>query len=207
MNSQTVRDLLHQHVPLLSVDYCFTLWEIQPFAFKTTKTRQSKVGDFSYRPGKIQQITINKELHPYLFLTTYIHEVAHFRVHQIYGSRVLGHGKEWKQTFQNLMEPMLKEEIYPLALLNILRKHMVNPKASSFSDSKLTAAFRKYDEKASHAIFLSSLPEGSIFGLQGKWYKKGKINRTRAVCVELKSKRKYLVPLDLEVSGTQLPLL
>ncbi len=207
MNSQTVRDLLHQHVPLLSVDYCFTLWEIQPFAFKTTKTRQSKVGDFTYRPGKIQQITINKELHPYLFLTTYIHEVAHFRVHQFHGSRVLGHGKEWKQAFQDLMEPVLKEEIYPLPLLKVLLKHMVNPKASSFSDSTLTAAFRKYDEKTSRAIFLSTLPEGSIFGLQGKWYKKGKINRTRAVCVELKSKRKYLVPLDLEVSGAQLPLL
>lgn len=84
---------------------------------------------------------------------------------------------------------------------------MADPMASSFSDSELTAAFRQQDEKAGKAIFLSQLPEGSIFGLQGKWYKKGKVRRTRALCVELKSKRNYLVPLDIEVSSAQLPLL
>lgn len=84
---------------------------------------------------------------------------------------------------------------------------MADPMASSFSDSELTAAFRQHDEKAGKAIFLSQLPEGSIFGLQGKWYKKGKVRRTRALCVELKSKRNYLVPLDIEVSSAQLALL
>lgn len=207
MNSENVRKILSEHIPDAAVEYCFRLWEENPFIFKTTKARASKVGDFSYRPGRTQQITINKDLHPYLFLTTYIHEVAHLKVHAIHGSRVLAHGNQWKSKFQELMNPVLNREIYPASLLAILKKHMADPMASSFSDSELTAAFRQHDEKAGKAIFLSQLPEGSIFGLQGKWYKKGKVRRTRALCVELKSKRNYLVPLDIEVSSAQLALL
>jgi SprT protein len=207
MNSEAIKKILTDHVPAGAIDYCFRLWEDNHFVFKVTKTRTTKVGDFSYRPGRIQQITINKNLHPFVFLTTYLHEVAHLKVHAKHGARVLAHGEHWKKMFQEVMEPMLQSSVYPSTLLGVLKKHMADPKASSFSDSELTAAFRKHDEKARGAIFLSQLPEGSIFGLQGKWYKKGKTRRTRALCVELKSKKNYLVPLDIEVSSAQLSML
>ncbi len=162
------------------------------------------MGDFTFRAGRRQQITINADLHPYLFLTTYLHEVAHLIVHLQFGHRVEAHGPQWKNTFKQVMAPMLNEEVYPKPLLLLLKRHMENPKASSYSDSKLTAAFRRYDAAKACVTLLSHLPVGTIFQLQKRWFKKGEIKRTRALCVELKTRKKYLVPLDVEVGSAQL---
>jgi hypothetical protein len=207
MNSKEVRQILEKHVPTASVDYTFSLWESYRFNFKLRKARLSKVGDFTYRPGQTQQITINQDIHPYLFLTTYIHEVAHLKVHLQFGHRVSAHGKEWKAVFQELMVPVMDPIIFPLPLLKGLRKHMANPKASSFSDSELTALFRAYDDKSNKAVLVSELPQGSIFSFHGRWFKKGVTKRTRVLCQELKTKRQYLVPGDAEVGSAQLALL
>jgi hypothetical protein len=207
MNSKEVKQILEKHVPTASVDYTFSLWESYRFNFKLRKARLSKVGDFTYRPGQTQQITINQDIHPYLFLTTYIHEVAHLKVHLQFGHRVSAHGKEWKAVFQELMVPVMAPIIFPLPLLKGLRKHMANPKASSFSDSELTALFRAYDDKSNKAVLVSELPQGSIFSFHGRWFKKGVTKRTRVLCQELKTKRQYLVPGDAEVGSAQLALL
>lgn len=207
MESAKIRKTFEAHIPAAAVDYCYALWDKNQFIFKLKKARRSKVGDFTYRPGKVQQISINQDLNPYLFLTTYIHEVAHLKVHLQHGHRVSAHGTEWKTTFQELMTLVMDPVIFPLPLLKGLKKHMANPKASSFSDSELTALFRSYDEKIMKSILVSHLKEGSIFSLHGKWFKKGITKRTRAVCQEFKTKRLYLVPIDAEVSGAQLALL
>jgi SprT protein len=207
MNSKEVKQILEKHVPTASVDYTFSLWESYRFNFKLRKARLSKVGDFTYRPGQTQQITINQDIHPYLFLTTYIHEVAHLKVHLQFGHRVSAHGKEWKAVFQELMVPVMDPIIFPLPLLKGLRKHMANPKASSFSDSELTALFRAYDDKSNKAVLVSELPQGSIFSFHGRWFKKGVTKRTRVLCQEVKTKRQYLVPGDAEVGSAQLALL
>ncbi len=207
MDSTKIRKIFEEHVPAAAVDYCCELWDKSKFIFKLKKARRSKVGDFTYRPGKVQQISINQDLNPYLFLTTYVHEVAHLKVHQQHGHHVVAHGKEWQQTFQELMLPVLDSVIFPLPLLKGLKKHMYKPKATSFSDPELTALFRSYDEKVMKSILVSHLKEGSIFSLHGKWFKKGITKRTRAVCQEFKTKRMYLVPIDAEVGSAQLALL
>jgi hypothetical protein len=207
MSPKEVKQILESHVPTASVDYSFSLWEGYRFNFKLRKARLSKVGDFTYRPGQTQQITINQDIHPYLFLTTYIHEVAHLKVHLQHGHRVGAHGKEWKITFQELMLPVMDSVIFPLPLLKGLKKHMSNPKASSFSDPELTALFRLYDDKANKALLVSQLCEGSVFSFHGRWFKKGITKRTRVLCQELKTKRQYLVPADAEVGSAQLALL
>lgn len=207
MTEKEVMQILEAHVPTASIDYCFSLWSCSRFILKLRKARLSKVGDFTFRPGKTQQITLNKDLHPYLFLTTYIHEVAHLQVHELHGHRVSAHGQEWKQKFQELIEPVMDSVIFPLVLLRGLKKHMANPKASSFSDPELTALFRSFDEKVKKAILVSELSEGSIFSFHGRWFKKGITKRTRVLCQELKTKRQYLVPADAEVGSAQLALL
>jgi SprT protein len=208
MNAAKVFEILQHHVPGPSVDYCFTLWKSNPFELKLSKSRQTKVGDFTSRKSKSHpRITLNDDLNPYLFLTTYVHEVAHLHVFLKYGHRVDPHGEEWKQVFIDLLIPLLWEHIYPEEILHELRRHMVNPKASSFADTKLTEAFRLFDKNKNHAAVLSQLPEGSTFQLQGRYFKKGKLRRTRILCKELKSKRDYLVPADALVQNVQLSLL
>lgn len=208
MSIEKILEILKTHVPPPAVEYCLNLWKATPFELKLSKSRQTKVGDFTSRRSKRHpRITLNNDLNPYLFLTTYIHEVAHLHVFLKFGHRVDPHGEEWKTAFTDLLIPMLWENIFPPEILHELRRHMVNPKASSFADTKLTEAFRLFDKNKTHAAVLSQLPEGSTFQLQGKFFKKGKLRRTRILCKELKSKRDYLVPADALVNNVQLSLL
>lgn len=208
MNANKVLEILRTHIPPSAVEYCFNLWRTSPFELKVSKGRQTKVGDFTSRRSKSHpRITLNNDLNPYLFLTTYVHEVAHLRVFLRFGNKGEPHGEEWKTTFTELLVPLLWENFFPDEILHELRRHMINPKASSFADTKLTEAFRLFDKNKTHAAVLSQLPEGSIFQLQGKYFKKGKLRRTRVLCKELKSKRNYLVPADALVTNVQLSLL
>lgn len=208
MRFDKVFHTLQTHVPPEAVDYCCDLWKASPFELKLTKSRQTKVGDFTSRRTKAHpRITLNHDLNPYLFLMTYVHEVAHLRVYLELGARVDPHGEEWKTTFTELMLPLLWENVFPEEILHELRRHMINPKASSFADTKLTMTFRKFDKNAGQFAVLSELPEGSIFELQGRYFRKGKLRRTRVLCRELKSKRDYLVPADAQVTNVQLSLL
>jgi SprT protein len=208
MNSEKIYAILQEHLPPSAMQYCYQLWHETTFQLKITRTRQTKVGDFtSKRSIGHPRITLNHELNPFLFLITYIHEVAHLRVHLRHGNRVDPHGEEWKNTFRILMEPVMNENVFAEDILVELQKHMSNPKASSFADSILTKVLRRYDKDAGQYATLSDIPEGSVFRFQGRYFKKGKIRRTRVLCHEVKTKRHYLVPADVLVSGVQLSLL
>jgi SprT protein len=208
MTASAIQSILQQHVPATALDYCVQLWKDSPFELKITKSRQTKVGDFTSRGRKRHpRITLNDDLNPYLFLQTFVHEVAHLRVYLSLGNRVDPHGEEWKTTFTELMIPLMWETVFPEDVLHVLRRHMVNPKASSFADPELIHAFRRHDKNATRFSILSAIPEGSIFNFQGRYFKKGKLRRTRVLCVELKSKRSYLVPADAQVTDVQLSLL
>jgi SprT protein len=208
MNPEKIYFILQSHLPATALQYCFQLWNETPFQLKITRTRQTKVGDFtSKRSIAHPRITLNHELNPYLFLITYIHEVAHLRVHLKHGNRVDPHGEEWKNSFRLLMQPMLQPGIFEADILSELQRHIANPKASSFADTELTKVLRRYDKDAAQYATLSDIPEGSIFRFQGRFFKKGKIRRTRVLCHEVKTKRNYLVPADVLVSGVQLSLL
>jgi SprT protein len=202
-----IQEILLKHLPQAAFSYCLQLWQQHPFDFKLRKRRISKAGDFSCRHGRVPRITINHDLPSVEFLLTYVHEVAHLHVHQQHGFRAEAHGEEWKKSFQQLLSPMLHEHIIPHPVLSCLKEHMVNPKASTYSDSTLTKLLRGLDPRAVKTTLLSDLPEGSVFDLHGRWFKKGKLKRTRVLCQEIKSKRQYLVPADAPVGNAQLSLL
>ena len=199
MDADHFYSLLQNHVPPPAVAYCFRIWQEHPFEFKLRKARASKIGDFSCRPGKVARITVNHDSHPYLFLLTYIHEVAHLVVHRQSGWSAEAHGTEWKSAFNNMLRPLMTNNVFPEVLLKALDNHMINPKASSFSDAGLSACLRQYDERLQSATLLSQIPEGSLFGIRGRWFMKGQQKRTRIVCHEVKTRRKYLVSADAQV--------
>jgi len=208
MNEEKVRLILEKHVPPQALRYCHSLWKFLPFELKITRTRQSKVGDFTGRKdSRFQRITLNHDLNPFLFLFTYVHEVAHLHVYVKYGNKVDPHGEEWKNVFKQLMGPLIVNSVFPPQILHLVHKHMINPKASSFADTELTKAFRLFDQHADKYTYLSEIPEGSIFQFQQRYFTKGKLKRTRIVCRELRSKRNYLIPADVLVNNVQLTLL
>lgn len=195
-SSEKLKQILAQKLPVASVNYAISLWEKEPFSFKTTATRKSKLGDFRYRRDRqIQTITINADLNPYQFLLTYIHEVAHLHAIVRFGIEIAPHGAEWKSTFQQLMIPLLSTVFFPIDLLIPLRQHMKNPKASSAADLFLMKEMSKYDEKSlsKDVLFLSDLKLGNRFLLSGREFEKGETRRTRVLCEEVISGKKYLI--------------
>ena len=195
-STERLRETLSQKLPTTAVAYAVSLWEREPFSFRITATRKSKLGDFRYRRDrKIQTITINPDLNPFQFLLTYIHEVAHLHAFVKFGIETAPHGIEWKSTFHQLMIPLLSTTYFPIDLLIPLRKHMRNPKASSSSDLFLMKEMSKYDQKSitQEIVFLSDVKPGNRFLLSGREFEKGETRRTRVLCQEVKSGRKYLI--------------
>ncbi|UZD21205.1 SprT-like domain-containing protein [Algoriphagus halophytocola] len=194
--SDKLQVILSKHVPKPAVAYCLSLWQQEPFSFQVTASRKTKLGDFRFRKNRsTQTITINADLNPYQFLLTYIHEVAHLHAFVKYSTHIAPHGKEWKQTFQQLMSPVLSTVYFPIDLLIPLRKHMLNPKASSARDLFLMKEMSKYDLNTSgaKALFLSDLKSGNKFELSGRVFEKIETKRTRVLCEEISSGKKYLI--------------
>ncbi|MBX2899518.1 MAG: transcription elongation protein SprT [Cyclobacteriaceae bacterium] len=201
-----ISEQLQPHLPPTALAYCVHLWQQNPFKFKLSKKRFSKAGDFSCRTGSTPRITVNKDLTALEFLITYVHEVAHLHVHRQHGHSVEAHGLEWKRKFQELMQPVLSEHIFPEPIFSCLHRHLQNPMASTYSDAELTRLLHKGDPRTAKTVYLADLPEGSTFDLNGRFFKKGKLKRTRVLCTELKSKKQFLVPADAPVGHAQLTL-
>ena len=195
-NSSELLLVFQKHLPENAIPYCVQLWEESPFHFFVKPPRNSKLGDFRYRKDRtIQTITLNSDLNPYQFLLTYIHEVAHLRAFARYGTNHAPHGSEWKTLFKLLLEPLLHESVFPRDILVPLKLHMKNPSASSARDLFLMKEMSKYDSKLSEqaGFFLADIAPQSIFELAGRKFRKGETRRTRILCEELATGKKYLV--------------
>ena len=194
--------MLTHRVPQNAVQYCWDLWYEDPFHFVIAKSRSSKLGDFRYRvDNKLQKITINHDLNHYQFLITYIHEIAHYRAFKKPGLEIRPHGIEWKCAFRRLMSPMLSDLVFPKDILLPLKRYMLNPKASTGADLFLAREVRKYDhqETGKKIVYLSDIKPGTDFSLKGRQFKKEATRKTRILCLELHTGKKYLISGNAEV--------
>ena len=189
------QEIISRYVPENAISYCVDTWKKHPFSFKVTKQRKSKVGDYKFNKSTgNHEITVNGNLNPYAFLITYLHEVAHLNQYINYGNNRPPHGRVWKDIFKELMRPVLQESIFPKEVLHRLVLHMKNPKASSQSDATLARILQKYDQIIGEPYtYLEDIKEGSSFILNDNRYTKLKRRRTRSLCEERRSGRKYLI--------------
>ena len=171
---------------------------------KVKSERKTKHGDYRQLPGGKHQITINANLNPYRFLITLIHEIAHFEAFNTYGRFIKPHGKEWKQTFQHLMLPFLRPDIFPLELLPLLAQHFKNPKASSDTDTQLALALKRFNE-INDKTYVFEVSLNQVFKLyNGRVFKRGNKRRKRYECVEVKTGKLYLFNPNAEVEVLEL---
>jgi hypothetical protein len=188
------RGIISRYVPESAVEYCITIWQRNPFSFKVTRQRRSKVGDYRYnkKTGN-HEITVNGNLNSYAFLITYLHEVAHLIQFHKHGHNRSPHGWIWKKIFKELMTPVLTPTVFPPDILGQLQIHMENPKASSQGDPELSKRLRNYDQYDRIELLLEDFTEGDSFILNGRAYTKLKKRRTRSLCVDERTGRKYLI--------------
>lgn len=191
---------LQKYLPERAVTPCFELIKTHGVHLKIVSHRVTRHGDYRRMPNGLHQITVNASLNQYRFLITLVHEIAHLVAFENYGRRIKPHGEEWKRTFQQLMVPFIRPEVFPSQLLPIIAHHFKNPKASSSTDARLSIALKAFDEEERKHSYVYELPMGSVFRLyNGRLFKKGKKKVKRYECVELASGRLYLFQPNAEV--------
>ncbi len=195
-----MEDVLQKYLPERAVIPCFDLIKVNGVHLKIVNHRVTRHGDYRRMPNGMHQITVNASLNKYRFLITLVHEIAHLVAFEKFGRRIKPHGLEWKRTFQQLMLPFIRPEIFPTKLLPVIANHFKNPKASSSTDAKLAIALKTFDIEERKHSYVFELPLGSIFRLyNGKLFKKGNKRVKRYECVEIATGRLYLFQPNAEV--------
>ena len=194
-----MNEVLAKYIPQQAVAPVFELIVQNEVHLKIVHERVTRHGDYRRGISGKHEITVNSNLNQYKFLITLIHEIAHLVAFEKFGRNIKPHGQEWKYTFQRLMIPFIRPEIFPSQLLPLLARHFKNPTASSDTDARLALAL-KYFDAPSDKSFVFNIPTGSIFRIHnGKVFKKGNLRVKRYECTEISSGRVFLFNPNAEV--------
>ncbi len=194
-----MNETLAKYLPEHAVKPAFELIVANEVHLKIVNERTTRHGDYRKAVNGKHEITVNGSLNKYRFLITLIHEIAHLVAYEKFGRFIKPHGEEWKYSFQRLMIPFIRPEIFPQQLLPLLARHFKNPTASSDVDATLSLALKQFDQ-ANDKNYIFELPYGSYFRIHnGKIFTKGALRTKRYECVEVSSGRLYLFNPNAEV--------
>jgi len=192
-------ETLSKYIPEYAVAPVFELIKINNVHLKIVNERVTRHGDYRRGLGGKHEITVNASLNKYRFLITLIHEISHLVAFEKFGRNIKPHGNEWKYSFQRLMIPFIRPEIFPNQLLPLLARHFKNPTASSDTDATLALALKQFDQK-NDKDYIFEIPYGSVFRIHnGKIFKKIALRVKRYECIEISSGRIYLFNPNAEV--------
>jgi len=166
-----------------------------------TRERSTLLGDYRHAvDNQHHRISVNGNLHPYSFLITLIHELAHLVTFMQFGNRVASHGREWKSIYARLLSQFLQKQIFPPDIQKAIEQSMHNLPASSCADENLQRVLRKYDESKNGFVLVEDLPDGARFMIEGgRLFKKGKKLRKRFQCTEINTRKLFLFSPVYEV--------
>ena len=166
-------ETLSKYLPEHSVNICFELIKTNCVHLKIVNERQTRHGDYRKGISGKHEITVNASLNKYRFLITLVHEISHLVAFEKFGRNIKPHGNEWKITFQQLMVPFIRPEIFPNSVLPLVAHHFRNPTASSDTDARLAFALKQFDERKPDVHFIHEVPSGSLFRIKnGRIFKK-----------------------------------
>ena len=188
------RNILLEHIPGNSLETVTGWLDQYPVALTVSRKRNSKMGD--YRPpakNARHRISVNGDLHPYAFLVTLVHELAHLVIWEKYKRRARPHGEQWKAQFRVMLQRLWEEEIFEDGVSDIV---------NDFSSGKISyRMFNLRFEKLVHQMspdeeesLLGDLPQDAVFSIHnGRRFIKQEKVRTRFRCKDLKNGRIYLI--------------
>lgn len=156
-----------------------------------SKPRKTKLGD--YRPPVKQayhRVSVNGDLNSYAFLLVTIHEFAHLLVWNNYKNSAKIHGAEWKMHYQQLYKEY--QHCFPENLQIILQEHFKKLTAATLNNPMLIRNLIHMDS-AAEITMVNDLQKGDIFDFNDKKFKIIEKRRTRYLCKNIDSGKKYLV--------------
>ena len=193
-------EVLQKYLPEHAVAPLFELIKDNAVYLKIVKERQTRHGDYRKALNGKHEITVNANLNKYRFLITLVHEIAHLVAYEKQGRFIKPHGIEWKITFQRLMLPFIRPEIFPHSVLPLVANHFRNPTASSDTDARLAFALKQFDERKADVYFIHEVPSGSMFRIKnGRIFQKKGLRVKRYECLEIASGKLYLFNANAEV--------
>ena len=194
-----MNETLSKYIPEHAVKPVFELIVANQVHLKIVNERVTRHGDYRKGISGKHEITVNANLNKYKFLITLVHEISHLVAFEKFGRNIKPHGDQWKYSFQMLMVPFIRPEIFPSNLLPLLARHFKNPTASSDTDATLALALKQYDAQ-NDKNYIFEIPYGSVFRISnGKIFKKIALRVKRYECVEINSGRIYLFNPNAEV--------
>ncbi len=194
-----MNETLLKYIPEQAVQPIFELIVSNQVHLKIVNERQTRHGDYRKGLSGKHEITVNASLNKYKFLITLVHEISHLVAFEKFGRNIKPHGEEWKYSFQRMMVPFIRPEIFPNQLLPLLARHFKNPTASSDTDASLSLALKQFDQE-NDKNYIFEIPYGSVFRIdKGKIFKKGALRVKRYECVEVSTGRMYLFNPNAEV--------
>ena len=193
-------ETLSKYLPEHAVKPVFNLIVVNQVHLKIVNERVTRHGDYRKAISGKHEITVNANLNKYRFLITLVHEIAHLAAFEKHGRLIKPHGIEWKLTFQQLMLPFIRPEIFPHSVLPLVANHFRNPSASSDTDARLAFTLKQFDERKVDVHFIHEVPSGSMFRIKnGRIFQKKGLRVKRYECLEIKTGKLYLFNANAEV--------
>lgn len=193
-------ETLSKYLPEHAVKPVFELIVDNQVHLKIVNERVTRHGDYRKGLNGKHEITVNANLNKYRFLITLVHEISHLVAFEKFGRNIKPHGNEWKISFQQLMIPFIRPEIFPHSVLPLIANHFRNPTASSDTDARLAFALKQFDERKSDINFMHEVPNGSLFRIKnGRIFQKKGLRVKRYECLEMNSGRLFLFNANAEV--------
>lgn len=187
---------LREKLPDQSAEEAVALLQELECNFRFASPRKTKLGDFKPGRGRAPHcISVNGDLHPILFLITFIHELAHLKVHLDHGRHREPHGNIWKNTYRDMLAPFVREDIFG-DLLDEAKEHLRKAPAGWRRSGPLHQLLPEAPQFEG-ATTLSSFKEGDQFMIPGgRIFKLGQKRRTRYRCTDMGNGKDYLVHQD-----------
>ncbi len=206
-----LNEALSYHVPENAVDHVTRLVKKSRIQLRITRQRVTKFGDF--RPsqnGHPHRVSVNGNLNKYEFLLVFLHEVAHLRVYQSCGKFAKPHGREWKQSYGELIREFIDHGGFQKHLAEVLLKYSYHVKSAGIANTEAAKILRCFDdhrESDNSWKFLEELSmQGSFQTRNGRLFRKTEKLRTRYKCLCLKTNSVYLIHQDARVFPVHVPL-
>jgi hypothetical protein len=189
------KNILRSYIPENSIEPICDILSSFRLKVKIVNPRKRIHGSYRRPKSSMEQhiITINRDLNPYTFLITFLHEIAHMYAWEQYKS--MKHGKEWKLCFTWLIKQILPLNVFPEDVRYALEKHLQKIKSSEFMDVELSKTLQKYDQHllANHdeLIHLEDTPRDAVFLYGNKKMKKQSLMRKYYLCRDLNTNKLY----------------
>lgn len=181
--------VLEQYLPENTLPFLKKWFADYYIHIKITKNRNSKLGDYRKLPDKSHQITVNSTLDKQLFFFVLTHEMAHLIAFEKFNNRISAHGKEWKDTFREMLLESI--DIYTDDLKPIIRRFSSNPKANFMASPELVRYFH-IENPEDQFVFVEDLSVKDNFHYKGDQYEILEKKKKLYLCINLNNSKKYL---------------